>query len=185
MKASLQFSNYYSMPIMFLSNKEEHWCKTKRRDPISCLCLRAIQRWGTYTHPPNLSPSTRHKTPNHRTNAASKLTHNICKLLPCTVCFLRIKESGNDWSTFRMFYSIRQFQHQIDMSHSASDMQHPPHLSMVHCLPAPPPPLHTHTHTRLCLPVSVIIRLSALSVSLPPNSLDHSTSDSISSWIWG
>lgn len=49
MKASLQFSNYYSMPIMFLSNKEEHWSKTKCQDPISCLCLRAIQRWGTYT----------------------------------------------------------------------------------------------------------------------------------------
>lgn len=49
MKASLQFSNYYSMPILFLSNKEEHWCKTKCQDSISCLCLRAIQRWGTYT----------------------------------------------------------------------------------------------------------------------------------------
>lgn len=64
MKASLQFSNYYSMPIMFLSNKEEHWCKTKRQDSISCLCLRAIQRWGTYTptkyHPP--VPHIKHLT---------------------------------------------------------------------------------------------------------------------------
>lgn len=49
MKASLQFSNYYSMLILFLSNKEEHWCKTKCQDSISCLCLWAIQRWGMYT----------------------------------------------------------------------------------------------------------------------------------------
>lgn len=64
MKTSLQFSNYYSMPILFLSNKEEHWCKTKCQDSISCLCLRAIQRWGTYTppkyHPP--IPNIKHLT---------------------------------------------------------------------------------------------------------------------------
>lgn len=67
MKASLQFSNYYSMPILFLSNKEEHRCKTKCQDSISCLCLRAIERWGTYTpskyHPP--IPHIKHLTTEH------------------------------------------------------------------------------------------------------------------------
>lgn len=71
MKASLQFSNYYSMPILFLSNKEEQRCKTKCQDSISCLCLRAIRRWGTYT------PSKYHphlETSDSRTNTATKMT---------------------------------------------------------------------------------------------------------------
>lgn len=42
MRAALQFSNYYSMPILFLSNKMEHWCKTKCQDSISQPCLTAI-----------------------------------------------------------------------------------------------------------------------------------------------
>lgn len=73
MKASLQFSNYYSMPILFLSNKEEHWCKTKCQDSISCLCLRAIQRWGMYT-PSKYQPHSPHEASDCRTYTAPKMT---------------------------------------------------------------------------------------------------------------
>lgn len=88
MRASLQFSNCYPLLIPFLSNKEGHWCKTKWQDSISCLCLRAIRRWGTYTpykyQPP---PGTPHKTSDYRTYHAQfpKLQVVACKLLPCTV----------------------------------------------------------------------------------------------------
>lgn len=88
MRASLQFSNCYPLLIPFLSNKEGHWCKTKWQDSISCLCLRAIRRWGTYTpykyRPP---PSTPHKTSDYRTCHARlpKLQVVACKLLPCMV----------------------------------------------------------------------------------------------------
>lgn len=74
MKASLQFSNYYSMPILFLSNKEEHWCKTKWQDSISCLCLKAIRRRRMYTpskyHPQypawNIWRQSIHSCPNYK-----------------------------------------------------------------------------------------------------------------------
>ena len=58
MTASSQFSNYYSEPILFLSNKDEHWCKTKWQDSISCLCLWAIRRWGIHALSKYQTPHT-------------------------------------------------------------------------------------------------------------------------------
>lgn len=90
MKASLQFSNYNSMSILFLSNKEEHWCKTKCQDSISCLCLRAIQRWGMYT-PSKYQP----QYPTWNISLQNESNNSVRKCFHFHVISLRIKKNTN------------------------------------------------------------------------------------------
>lgn len=108
MKASLQFSNHYSMPFLFLSNKEEHWCKTKCRDSISCLCLRAIQRWGMYT-PSKYHPQ--YPTSDYVTDKPPQITHKPpYSMWACTVdcCHVQYFSESHMYSnyaivTFRIY----------------------------------------------------------------------------------